>query len=317
MSIDKNFYNQSSAANLGWEPSWFGEKYFDDQLLRAIKKWQRTRGLKVDGLCGPATYRRLWTERQVDIDAHKPDDNQYSNYIVYNGEFHSIKWPKVVLWSERGGMKARLGTHYDYTGRPQRPIRLFVNHWDACLSSNSCQSILDKRGISVHFLIDNDGTIYQTLDMQHGAWHAGSERVNRASVGVEISNAFYPKYQDWYVRNGFGERPIVENVRVHGEPLEPFLGFYPVQIQALKALWKAINKASDIPFETPTNQFNTTDKGYVQDAKYGKFSGFVSHYHVSKNKIDCAGLDIKKLLEEVVEEENAEYKESGEFCSDR
>ena len=314
MSIDKNFYNQSSAANLGWEPSWFGEKYFDDQLLRAIKKWQRARGLKADGLCGPATYRRLWTERQIDIDDHRPTDNQYSNYIVYNGEFHNIKWPKVVLWSERGGMKARKCTYYYYTGRPRRPTRLFVNHWDACLSSKSCQSVLDKRGISVHFLIDNDGTIYQTLDMQHGAWHAGSERVNRASVGVEISNAYYPKYQAWYERNGFGERPIVENVRVHGELLEPFMGFYPVQILALKALWRAINEATGIPFATVTNQFNTTDKGYVQEAKYGKFTGFVSHYHVSKDKIDCAGLDIKTLLEEVVEEQKTGYAVIGESC---
>tara|TARA_Y100000592_G_scaffold98202_1_gene170716 strand:- start:3242 stop:3697 length:456 start_codon:yes stop_codon:yes gene_type:complete len=151
----------------------------------------------------------------------------------------------------------------------------------------------------VHFLIDNDGTIYQTLDMQHGAWHAGSERVNRASVGVEISNAYYPKYQDWYKRNGFGERPIVSGARVHGEELDEFTGFYPKQIEALKALWKAIHTSAGVELECPTNQFGTTSKGYEQEVKYGKFSGFVSHYHVSKNKIDCAGLDIKNLLDEI------------------
>ena len=90
MGIDKNFYNESSAKNLGWDPSWFGQKYFDEQLTRAIKKWQKNRGLAADGLCGPATYRRIWTERQADIDYHKPVDCQYSNYIVYNGEFHQL-----------------------------------------------------------------------------------------------------------------------------------------------------------------------------------------------------------------------------------
>ncbi len=316
MPIDKNFYNEASAAKLGWEPSWFGEKYFDDQLVRAIKKWQKNKGIKSDGLCGPATYRRIWTQRQANIDSHKPDDKQYSNYIVYNGEFHPIEWPKVVLWSERGGYRARPGSHYDYTGRPKRPIRLFVNHWDVCLSSKACQAVLDKRGISVHFLIDNDGTIYQTLDMQHGAWHAGSERVNRASVGVEISNAYYPQYQDWYKKNGFGERPMKEGVRVHGELLDPFMDFYPAQIEALKALWKAINKSTGIPYETPTNQFSTTSKRYEQDAKYNKFSGFVSHYHVSKEKIDCAGLDIKSLLEDVKIEESTGYSVKGDYCTD-
>tara|TARA_Y100001938_G_scaffold147861_1_gene230076 strand:- start:2461 stop:3414 length:954 start_codon:yes stop_codon:yes gene_type:complete len=314
MPIDKNFYNEASAAKLGWEPSWFGEKYFDDQLVRSIKKWQKRNNIKSDGLCGPSTYRRIWTERQSNIDAYAPEDKQYSNYIVYNGEFFPINWPKVVLWSERGGMKARKGTYYDYTGRPKRPVRLFVNHWDVCLNSKACQTVLDKRGISVHFLIDNDGTIYQTLDMQHGAWHAGSERVNRASLGVEISNAYYPKYQSWYTENGFGERPIKENIRVHGELLQPFTDFYPVQVEALKELWKAINKSTNIPYETVTNQFSTTSKRYEQDAKYGKFSGFVSHYHVSKEKIDCAGLDIKNILEDVRTEEETGYPVKGDFC---
>ena len=151
----------------------------------------------------------------------------------------------------------------------------------------------------MHFLIDNDGTIYQTLDMQHGGWHAGSERVNRASVGVEISNAYYTKYQDWYERNGFGTRPLVDDAWVHGVKLKEHMDFYPVQIEALKALWKAIHKAAEIPYEAPKSQFGTTSTKYEQDVKYGNFSGFISHYHVSKNKIDCAGLDIVKLLEQV------------------
>ena len=297
--MDKHFYNEASAKKLGWEPSWFGEKYFDDKLVRAIKKWQKARRLTGDGLCGPMTFRRLWTERQADIDEYKPNDCHYSNYIVYNGEFHPIKWDKFVLWPEKGGLETKAGHFYDYSGRPKRKIRYFVNHWDVCLSSTSCQRVLDKRGISVHFLIDNDGTVYQTLDMQHAAWHAGSARTNRPSVGVEITNAYYPKYQEWYVKNGFGERPLVEEAWVHGKKLDPFLGFYPQQIEALKALWKAISGATGIPYETPVNQFDNTSTKYEQDVAYGKFSGFVSHYHISKSKIDCAGLNIKTLLDEV------------------
>ena len=299
MALDKNFYNESSASKLGWDPTWFGEKYYDDKLVRAIKKWQKENGLVADGLCGPTTFRRLWTERQADIDDHKPDNCHYSNYIVYQGTFTPIEWDKVVLWSERGGLETPAGNYYSYSGRPKRNIRLFVNHWDVCLSSRSCQRVLDKRGASVHFLIDNDGTIYQTLDMQHGAWHAGSERVNRASVGVEISNAYYTKYQSWYEKNGFGSRPVVDDAWVHGNKLGEHMGFYPVQIEALKALWKAIHKAAEIPYEAPKNQFGTTSTKYEQDVKYGSFSGFISHYHVSKRKIDCAGLDIVKLLEQV------------------
>ena len=304
MTIDKNFYNQASATKLGWEPSWFGEKYYDENLVRAIKKWQRDHGSSADGLCGPMTFRRVWTERQEQIHYHEPCPLNYSNFIVYQGNFHPIEWDKVVLWSEPDGLKANPGTYYDYTGRPKRNIRLFVNHWDVCLNATSCVSVLNRRGISVHFLIDNDGTIYQALDMQHGAWHAGHVRSNRASVGVEISNAYYPKYQDWYVKNGFGERPTIEGAWVHGEELDPFLGFYPVQIEALKALWEAIHQSAGVELQTPLDQ-NTgkTSTKYYQDALYGNFSGFVSHYHISKKKIDCAGLDIKTLLEDLDEEE--------------
>tara|TARA_Y100000034_G_scaffold126385_1_gene177526 strand:+ start:79 stop:987 length:909 start_codon:yes stop_codon:yes gene_type:complete len=301
--MDKDFYNESSAKKLGWDPTWFGEKHFDDKLVRAIKKWQKDRELTADGLCGPMTFRRLWTERQSEIDEHKPDDLKYSNYIVYNGNYFPIEWDKVVLWSERGGFEADKGHYYDYTGRPLRKIRYFVNHWDVCLSATSCARVLDKRGISVHFLIDNDGTIYQTLDMQHAAFHAGSSRTNRASVGVEISNAYYPKYQETYVKRGFGERALVDGAWVHGSKLKPFLDFYPAQIEALKALWRAIHVAAEIPYETPLGQFGKTSTKYEQDVPYGKFSGFVSHYHISKRKIDCAGLDIKALLDEVKNEE--------------
>tara|TARA_R110000787_G_scaffold51408_2_gene121844 strand:+ start:6239 stop:7171 length:933 start_codon:yes stop_codon:yes gene_type:complete len=296
--MDKHFYNQASANKLGWEPSWFGEKYFDDKLVRAIKKWQKERDLTGDGLCGPMTFRRLWTERQTNVADHKPIDPGYSNHIIYNGEFHPIEWDKFILWSDQDGLETRKGNYYDYSGRPKRKIRYFVNHWDVCLSSKSTQSILDRRGISVHFLIDNDGTIYQTLDLQHAAWHAGSSRTNRPSVGVEITNAYYPKYQEWYVKNGFGERPIIDDAWVHGEKLDPFLGFYPKQIEAAKALWKAINGATGIPFETPTSQFGKTSTKYEQDVAYGSFTGFVSHYHISKGKIDCAGLDLQTLLDE-------------------
>jgi len=299
MAIDYEFYNQASAAKLGWEPTWFNCDAFDDKLTRVVKKWQKSMGLKADGLVGPMTFRRLWTERESKIDKFQPKSCKYSDHIVHNGDFYPIEWDKVVLWSEEGGLSAGPGTYYDLSGKKDRKPTMFVNHWDVCLSSKSCERVLQKRGISVHFCIDNDGTIYQLLDTQHGAWHGSNRKVNMASIGVEISNAYYTKYQDSYVRRGFGERPVHENLTVHGREMGSFLGFYDVQLSALRSLWKAVHNAHGIEYLAPIDNNGNTSLTVDSSVRAAKFNGFVSHYHITSGKIDCACLDIVEELKKI------------------
>ena len=233
-------------------------------------------------------------------------------HIVHNGNFIPIEWPNVVLWDDPDGFKSKKGCYTDLTGKEDRKPTMFVNHWDVCLSSESCAKVLNKRGISVHFLIDNDGTIFQMLDTQHKAWHAGiSSGVggNPKGIGVEISNGYYLKYQNWYVKNGFGERPVQKSAYVHGKTLDPFTDFYPVQLQALKALWKACHVGIGIPLEYPKNSKGHIDTGVNRDCVRGKFEGICNHYNFIRTKIDCAGLDLPTLIEEV--------KSGTEYCIDR
>src|SRR5450432_1033684 len=66
-------------------------------------------------------------------------------------------------------------------------IRQFVIHHDGCTSADMCFSVLqNERGLSVHFLLDNDGTIYQTIDLGLMAYHAAEWNID--SIGVEMSN---------------------------------------------------------------------------------------------------------------------------------
>ena len=312
--MDKDFYNESSSNTLGWIPEWFGCKYFDDDLVNSIKKWQKDHGLKADGLCGPGTYRRVWTERQSNISEFEPKKmaGSYSGgskHIVHNGKFIPIEWDDVILWDEPDGLKIEPGRYYDYGGLEERRPTMFVNHWDVCLSAESCERVLNKRGISVHFCLDNDGTIYQLLDTQHGAWHCSKSAGNKKSIGIEISNAYYLKYQDWYVSHGFGERPIQENGWVHGKKQDPFLWFYPRQIEALKALWKAVNIGLGIPLDYPKNSDQTFCETVHKDCERGTFNGFCNHYNFTKGKIDCAGLQLPDLLEEI--------RMSPQYCLDK
>jgi len=314
--MDKDFYNEASSNKLGWKPSWFGCDEFDVSLVKAVQKWQRANGLTGDGLVGPMTFRRVWTDREANISSYVPRPSviqgQSDKYIVHNGQFFPIEWDKVILWDEPLGLKSKKGCYTDYSGKPDRNPTMFVNHWDVCLSAESCSRVLNSRGISVHFCLDNDGTIYQLLDTQHKAWHAGiSNNVggNPKGIGIEISNAYYPKYQDWYVRNGFGERPLQENGLVHGRTLDPFLWFYPVQLEALKALWKAIHIGIGIPLEYPEKSDGSFSTTVHKDCERGIFNGFCNHYNFTKGKIDCAGLDIPGLIEEI--------KQTPIYCLDR
>ena len=185
-----------------------------------------------------------------------------------------------------------MGNYSSYAGAPPRNPRFFVTHWDVCLSSSSCFRVLEQRGISVHFGIDNNGCILQWLDLQHAAWQAGGRTWNHNSIGVEVTNAYYiDKYQSWYVKHGFGERPIIEGARVHGRTLDPFLGFYDVQLDALAALWEAVSWACDIPLQLPETE-NAVDPKFVD----GYAKGFCNHYHLKESKIDCAGLDNEAIL---------------------
>ena len=91
----------------------------------------------------------------------------------------------------------------------QSVVDQFVLHFDAAGTSRTCFRVLqDNRDLSVHFMLDIDGTIYQTLDLKERAWHATTS--NDRSVGVEIANiGAYPTtdskpLQEWYHTNVAG-----------------------------------------------------------------------------------------------------------------
>lgn len=299
MAVDKNFYNEASATKLGWAPWDFikGHTLFDNKLLNAIKSFQREHRLLADGMCGPTTYRRLAAALEsARIYLQDLMVRDGSDVLWYSGEPIAIDWPKdkVHTFSDDNFQYEISNGLSKYTGNGKRPIRSFVNHWDVCLNSKSCARVLARRNVSVHFCIDNNGDIIQLHDLNDMCWHAGNRNVNRTSVGVEISNAYYPKYQSWYKRNGFGERPIMEGALAQNRELDPFLWFYPVQIEALKALWAAIHEGCGVPLEAPATKW-----AYDSACARGTFRGFMSHYHCSKKKIDVGGLDIEKLLSEI------------------
>jgi hypothetical protein len=245
--------------------------------------------------------RPLTDERREILEIEAKDfkeEEKNLNTIICNGVAYGIEWEKVKKHTEVDAFS--LPNNCYKTVKNDRKPTMFVTHWDVCLSSQSCFNVLKKRKLSVHFLIDNDGTIHQIMDTNHIAYHAGNRRVNNNSIGVEITNAFYLKYQNIYEKRGFGPRPICDDSVVHGNKLETHLGFYDVQLQALEALMKSLNKAYDIPLETPTKD-DKPIQTIVPEVYTGKYKGFVNHFHITKRKIDCANLNLKELINKILD----------------
>lgn len=279
---DTTFYNKGSSVMLGWDPTWFGlsKDEFGPKLETAIKEFQKSLGVKEDGLVGPITYARLETAREAlsDVSAH----------LNCGLKEVSIEYPKVDV--ETFYQKLPSGNYKHVSYNKPRNVNKIVVHWDAALSAQSCFNILKKRGYSTHFAIDNDGTICQFLNTNHIAYHV--KESNKDSIGIDISNAFYLKYNKTYEKRGFGKRPVITST-VNGQIVGPHLGYYPEQIRAAKELIKVLCKEYDIPLEIPA--------GIVTDPE--NTPGVMFHYHLNDGKIDTAGFPLDLIISELKNED--------------
>lgn len=201
----------------------------------------------------------------------------------------------------------------------------FVLHYDVCGLSRTCFQVLqDQRGLSVHFLLDLDGTIYQTLDLRDTAWHA--TKSNPRSIGIEIANlGAYPPgtgriLDAWYARDaggalvripaqlgdgglrtsGFVARPArPEKVvgAIHGETLEQY-DLTPEQYESLVKLTAALCRAFPrIEPDAPRGPDGQVLDRALTDAEWRDFRGVLGHYHVQRNKSDPGpAFDWERLL---------------------
>ncbi len=197
----------------------------------------------------------------------------------------------------------------------QDKVDQFVVHFDACGLSQTCFKVLhDQRGLSVHFMLDLDGTIYQTLDLKEAAWHATI--ANSRSIGIEIANmgaysAREPSpLERWYKKDKDGQVRIVppngwesSGIKIKGLDLrpdrnEPIVGniqkqnltqydLTPQQYASLTKLTATLCTVfpkirCDYP-KDPQGKLLTVK---IPDAEYRNYQGVLGHYHVQTNKVD-------------------------------
>jgi N-acetyl-anhydromuramyl-L-alanine amidase AmpD len=197
----------------------------------------------------------------------------------------------------------------------QRTVDQFVIHFDVCGVSRQCFNVLhDHRDLSVHFMLDLDGTIYQTLDVKERAWHASTS--NDRSVGVEIANmGAYDgdeknPLDEWYRHesNGLTTITIPERLGDGGIRTLPFTGhparpepvhgniqgreliqydFTPQQYEALAKLTATLCTALPrIECKYPVDATGRLVPRKLEDADLANYHGVLGHYHIQTNKVD-------------------------------
>lgn len=198
----------------------------------------------------------------------------------------------------------------------QQKVDQFVLHYDVAGTSRQCfKTLQDVRGLSVHFMLDIDGTIYQTLDLKERAFHA--TKANDRSVGIEIANMgayggseSQAPLAQWYKRDGTGKLRITVPERLEGGGVmtpnfvgrptrdEMIVGpirghdlrqydFTPEQYAALTKLTAALCTI----FPKMTCDYPRDAKGDViwdtlTDSQWQNYHGVLGHYHVQDNKAD-------------------------------
>ncbi len=204
----------------------------------------------------------------------------------------------------------------------RKQVDQFVIHYDVCGTAQQCFYILhDYRGLSVHFMLDLDGTVYQTLDLRERAWHGN--HANDRSVGIEIAHpGAYGKpeeIQKWYRLDGpwpvldlerIGHREMYSGDYVpqptrkeliegdiQGRHLYQY-DYTEAQYKALIKLTAGINAAlPKMALTVPGGEKSVIPKVLSKD-ELAAFSGLIAHWHIVPEKVDPGpAFDWARVLE--------------------
>jgi N-acetyl-anhydromuramyl-L-alanine amidase AmpD len=178
-------------------------------------------------------------------------------------------------------------------------IKQFVVHHDGCASSDMCFNVLhNERGLSCHFLIDNDGTIYQTIDLALAAWHAAEW--NPASIGVELCNYGDAIAQPNYYSTGrHGTNRDKIPIKINGHKILSY-GYTQDQLTEFGKLVRELQRLlPNIPLEFPQSSPGVQSWETLPPSASFAFAGYISHYHLTQQKWDPGPFDFKKFLSDL------------------
>jgi len=204
-----------------------------------------------------------------------------------------------VVEGKRYGSRVWIGTP-SLTKLQNIVTQFFLHHSGMYRAKDTFGVLHNERRLSVHFILGDDGVIYQTLDLMEKAWHGGSN--NPMSVGIEIdSRAHASKYPDAYdeahcKKYGVGPR----KKRIDYVQKSWMMGYEYNDKQYEALIWLGVGLKTVFPkmgeMKFPTDQNNRIIKYAISASAAQKHCGLMCHYNNSSSKNDPISLDHYRLM---------------------
>ena len=165
-----------------------------------------------------------------------------------------VKKPQVVMYP--GAVRDYLGDGYNFSWEQEFPPELVMIHFcsavmihrDDPYNLQAVRQTFIDADVSIHYLVDRDGTIYCYVPENRSAWHAGvgewlgeekyKNNLNRYSIGIELMAIGSQKDMSLYL------------TEAEYNALDPaFIGYTDEQYEALSALVADICQRHNIPLD--------------------------------------------------------------------
>lgn len=206
-----------------------------------------------------------------------------SRYITEINNRRTGKTERIIVEGKR------------YSSRGFNKVSQFFLHHSGLYTAKDTFHVLhNQRRLSCHFILDDSGILYQTLDLKEKAWHGGQN--NSISVGLEIaSRANATKRPDAYSPANCKRYNVLPRKKkidcINGQWI---WGYeyndkqYETIIRLSIALIDIYSLNPEFPFALGANR---------KTLKYPKkHNGLICHYHNSIQKIDPIALDYKRII---------------------
>ena len=192
----------------------------------------------------------------------------------------------------------------------QTIVQIAVHH-DVTLEAMKTFGVLVSRGLSTHFVVNHDGTLYQCLDIYHSAWATGDN--NNGCIAVDMNN---PVKLEMAAQDPATPPRQVFKGKVNGS-MKVMLGYTEAQYATFIALmrafvtplkisgvyWIPVPRVAEHCFP-PLNQDGKVISRLVKG--HLSYQGFLGHWHCSSNKWDPGpALDWLRILAGVQGERNS------------